>query len=1331
MKENGNDSRQGDYYVGIDAGTNSIGWAVTDENYRVKKFKGNAMWGVRLFDEAQGADERRTNRTARRRLVRKKQRLMLLELLFAEEIAKVDPNFYLRMQESGLWRDDKTGDSQFALFNDEGFTDREYFQKYPTAYHLRCELLHSEDPHDIRLVYLALHHIMKTRGHFLLDGVEDVEQMTTLDGALDELAAFLQEEYELYFVPKNRAEFIAALETRDIGINARKKALKDAYGKAEDAEDLSIPALLDLLAGAAVKPEVLFEDNSLKDGDVSSISFKNFEDEQENYSELLGDRMETLLKVKNLFDTAQLALILNDKTYISEAKVAQYEQNGHELHLLKEYVRKRIPDKYKLIFDEKKEKLDNYVAYSGDKRRSGAYTCTQEAFCKFLRGKNVELPEPDASDTEMCTIYAKIKDNIFLPKLRSSENGVIPYQLNKQELERILELAAQYLPFLNVVDDDGLSVREKIVKTFEFRVPYYVGPVSDKAKHRWAVRFDEKAKTKVLPWNFEHVIDTEGSAIAFMEQLIGRCTYTGEKVLPKDSLLYSEFALLNELNLLKINGKSLPINVKKQLVQDLFYSSKKNVTKKTISRYLRAEGLMTEEDEVSGIDDKIKSKLRSYHDFRDILVRTGDTAMVEDIIRSILVFGNDKKMLRRWLEHNTHDLTEAEIKHICHLNYQDWGRLSEIFLTKIYSPDENGEAKTIMDYLRETNCNLMQLMSDQYLFAENAKKHYDELFGNGQTLTARLDSMYIAPAVRRCIRQTLRIVDEIVDIEKSVPKKIFIEMARDRAQDVKKGRTESRKDKLIALYRSCKETGNELFKRLENEDENRLRSDKLYLYYTQLGRCMYSGEPIDLESLLRGELYDIDHIFPQSRVKDNSLENRVLVKNTLNREKTNEYPIKSEIRKKMQGFWYGLRQKGLIGQKKLERLTRATPLAEAELSSFVARQLVETQQSTKAMATLLQDIYGDKVRIVYSKAGNVSEFRQKFEFIKCRDVNDLHHAKDAYLNIVVGNVYDTKFTQRFFVNIKNEKYSLRRIFEFDTDGAWKVGETIRTVKKYMAKNNVLVTRMPREVRGALFDLQLMPATKGQLARKQGMDIGRYGGYNKLTGAYFCVVEHTEKKKRIRTIEPVYLYQKSAYESDPVAYCKDILGLCEPVIIVPEVRIDSLLEINGSRFMISGRTGNRIVVKHTYQLLLSNAEEQYVKNLGKYNDRCAAKKEELPVTEHDGISAEENLNLYRLLVKKCNEKVYSTCFTTFIIMGNEMKEYENKFIAMSIWEQTKILLEALKAFRCNAVYGNFKELSGKGTRGLILMNKKISELSSAYMINQSITGLYEHRVDLLK
>ena len=32
------------YYLGLDIGTNSVGWAVTDENYNLCKYAGKRMW---------------------------------------------------------------------------------------------------------------------------------------------------------------------------------------------------------------------------------------------------------------------------------------------------------------------------------------------------------------------------------------------------------------------------------------------------------------------------------------------------------------------------------------------------------------------------------------------------------------------------------------------------------------------------------------------------------------------------------------------------------------------------------------------------------------------------------------------------------------------------------------------------------------------------------------------------------------------------------------------------------------------------------------------------------------------------------------------------------------------------------------------------------------------------------------------------------------------------------------------------------------------------------------------------------------------------------------
>ena len=61
----------GNYYLGIDAGTDSVGWAVIDNRYRVIRKKGKSLWGVRLFEDANTAQERRVFRSSRRRNERK------------------------------------------------------------------------------------------------------------------------------------------------------------------------------------------------------------------------------------------------------------------------------------------------------------------------------------------------------------------------------------------------------------------------------------------------------------------------------------------------------------------------------------------------------------------------------------------------------------------------------------------------------------------------------------------------------------------------------------------------------------------------------------------------------------------------------------------------------------------------------------------------------------------------------------------------------------------------------------------------------------------------------------------------------------------------------------------------------------------------------------------------------------------------------------------------------------------------------------------------------------------------------------------------------------
>lgn len=573
------------------------------------------------------------------------------------------------------------------------------------------------------------------------------------------------------------------------------------------------------------------------------------------------------------------------------------------------------------------------------------------------------------------------------------------------------------------------------------------------------------------------------------------------------------------------------------------------------------------------------------------------------------------------------------------------------------------------------------------------------------------------------------------------PKRIFVEVAREPGE--KGVRKVSRRNQLLDLYKACKKEAPELYDRLANkESDNALRSDKLFLYYSQMGRCMYSGDAIDLDELFTNR-YDIDHIYPQSKVMDDSIDNRVLVKRDLNSKKTDTFPVSEEYRKAGKALWSTLLKKGLISKEKYKRLTRTEPFGEDELAGFIARQLVETRQSTKAVAHLLEEAYPD-AEIVYAKARAVSEFRHKFDMIKVREVNDFHHAKDAYLNIVVGNTYYVKFTKDaawFVRNNPGRTYNLKKMFENETvkrgnETAWIPGDngTICTVKKWMRKNNVLFTRRAYEVKGGLFDQNILKKGKGQIPIKGGADerlqsIEKYGAYNKASGAYFMLVESDGKKgERKRTIEfvPVYL-AKSLEESVELRrrYCEEELGLVNPDVRILKIKINTLFDVDGFKMHLSGRTGKQLLFKGANQLVLSEELQLIVKKIGKY---CADYKEnkEAVLSEKSEVTQEVLEELYDEFLHKLRNSLYGHRLSAQIEKIEKGKEI---FQSMSNEQKCLILMEILHLFQCASQAANLQLIDGPGKAGILVLNNDISKLEDIKIINQSITGFYEQVIDL--
>lgn len=442
------------YYLGLDIGTDSIGYAVTDEQYKLCKFRGEPVWGTTLFEAANLAEGRRAARTARRRLDRRQQRAALLEEIFAPEIGKIDPNFFLRRRESALFAEETH--AGVKLF-DGGITDEEYHKRYPTIHHLIVELMESKEAHDVRLVYMACAWLVTHRGHFLFDTEEKADGFARADD-FDEKKYFGKVYHALVEYLEAECECKVPWET-DVSANMLLEIMKTQHGvkykqarfvecvyggrkppkKPNENFPYSQDAIVTLLCGGKAAPKDVFA--RAEYAEIESISLDMDEENFERILSELGEDGELLRKLRAMYNCALFAQTLNGCSSISKAKVAVYEQHKRDLAYLKRFVKKYAPEKYGLVF--RAEGKDNYVAYSGNVKSccspQEVKRVKKEAFCDFLLKNLRDLPVEECDRGEYEDMLERLRQYTFLPKQRDSDNRVIPRQHYYAELDQLLK----------------------------------------------------------------------------------------------------------------------------------------------------------------------------------------------------------------------------------------------------------------------------------------------------------------------------------------------------------------------------------------------------------------------------------------------------------------------------------------------------------------------------------------------------------------------------------------------------------------------------------------------------------------------------------------------------------------------------------------------------------------------------------------------------------------------------------------------------------------------------------------------------------------------------
>ena len=111
----------------------------------------------------------------------------------------------------------------------------------------------------------------------------------------------------------------------------------------------------------------------------------------------------------------------------------------------------------------------------------------------------------------------------------------------------------------------------------------------------------------VYPWNYDELVDKGGLAGEFIKSMTNKCTYVvGADVLPKNSLSYQRYMVLNELNNLKINGSRIDNDVKQRIYNQAYLGGELggNVTLKKLSAWMKSVGILDKTDELSGSSEQ-------------------------------------------------------------------------------------------------------------------------------------------------------------------------------------------------------------------------------------------------------------------------------------------------------------------------------------------------------------------------------------------------------------------------------------------------------------------------------------------------------------------------------------------------------------------------------------------------------------------------------------------------------------------------------------------------------------------------------------------------------
>lgn len=1106
-----------DYVLGLDLGNTNVGMTAIDEKFNIIKYHNQKEQQVKIFDEAKTAEKRRTFRSSRRNLNHKQARLN-------EFNSYIKP--YL----------DKLGVDTKSLFNAYKYSfvsasdlalklhrpkikrylaNGDYKNFWFAINDLINDNFEGTDAERAQLIYECLYVLIKHRGNFLLNNtVESFAKGNSLNNSFKKINE------DLSVVFNNNAN--AQLNLQDLdkiidtfnndelnNVHKRKAIAKLMYlpnlrGAKKTFNQRIVNAVSYAVLGMSMQNKHLMylfnETETTFDPDLKlKIDNSPLYEEQVAQLQQTLSPMQTML-LNDIIDTsngvAYLEFIQKDKTFV-ESRLADYKIFKKQLHEYKnlEHVIPN-PDKTKL-----KKILTSYLFYDrthNSKNGKLSYSQFTDKVNKIL-SKYIKL-EGFAKPQLLNKVLDGLQSNMFLVKTRSGLNATIPHQIYQAIVRQIIETQSKHKGFKWLTKHEHPSELFKdekydLERFIDFRIPYYVGPLTGKknrsSEHAWAIYKDNKPQ-KLSVFNLEEILDLPKTANNFIKRQIANDSYLlNEKVMPASSLLYQEFTVLNELNIVmvkqkqKVKGwKRLTYEQKQAVINGLFKVNKTVTTKKFLSflqehfpNDFEFDMKKPTTEYVSGLSDltKFNSTYNTYILFESILGEDFESKFTEQELLKITdiltVFDRESLMLKRQELSKIKKLTSKQIDKLAQQSLTGWGSLSYKLFNQLTDLDNN----TIMDLLRNETINLSTVLAKPD-FKKQIEKHRTELFNSFKNTSDMIDFIiqeaYLSPSNKRSVKQAIKQIQRTVKFNNRIPKMIVVENARGHSDS--KEASLPKVARIKAMLTNAKE--NEMLDELKPYLPSSKRKStqkpfglREYLYFRQLGRNIY--KPEEKLSLNKLNEYEIDHINPQSmNGKDNSLDNLVLTTHEMNQKKSNHHKV--VLNATNNRFWLRLYDENLLTKYQYQQLNTDWGNATSGFKQkFLRRSLVEINQVNKVTISILHQLYPDTI-LIGMNSSLPAQLRHMFNLPKVRMVNYYHHGVDSYL-IAFAGLYLWKLYPSL--------HSLLNYFDYNQFG----------------KNNVKDIKLSTFGFKALVDNKHVYVKNGIIINKDGEIVGKQAILQKL------------------------------------------------------------------------------------------------------------------------------------------------------------------------------------------------------------------------------------------